>query len=168
MPKAYAGVRATDRSMPSTKLSALVTAVRVAFVIAGVGVAATTVVWLAQMPPPRGDGFATGMAAILGGLLIVASLGVAAVSVALPSVLGLDDPLGFGRYQRPALKAAGVLLVGGLVVGLTLGYLGRLAEGLVLLVLCVVLAAVVAAATLAWRVAELAVERFQTRRAGTP
>ena len=148
--------------MPSSRLSGLLTAVRIVLVVLGVGVAAATVYQLATMPPPPpdGDGVAHGMAALVGGLLIVASLGVAAVSVALPAVLGLDDPLGFNRYQRLALKGAGVLGGGGFVFGLVSGYLARVSDGLVILVLSVVFAAVVAGATLVWRLAEVLVRRL--------
>ena len=153
--------------MPSSRLSTAVTAARAVLFVGGVGVAGATVFKLATMPPPPpgSDGFAHGMAAIFGGLILVASLGVAAVSVVLPAVLGREDPLGFGRYQRLALKAAGALVVGGFVVGPASGFLGRLSEGLVLLVLFVTLGAVVAGATLLWRLVEALVGRL-TRTAG--
>ena len=153
--------------MPSNRLSTLVTAVRVVLVFLGVGVAAATVYELASMPPPPdGDGFAHGMAALVGGLIIIASLGVAAVSVALPAVLGRDDPLGFNRYQRLALKGVGVLLGGGFVVGLVLGFLGHLLDGLVLWFVSVMLAAVVVGATLVWRLAAAVVGRLRPPRTG--
>ena len=166
MPKAYAGVRTTDRSMPSNKQSALVTAVRVVLAVAGTGVAATTFVWLATMPPPDGDGFAHGMAALVGGLILVASLGVAAASVALPSVVGLRDPLGFDRHQRLALKGAGVLLGGGFVGSVAATVLGHLLDGLIFLFLSVVLAAVVVGATLVWRLAAAVVGRLRPPQTG--
>ena len=152
--------------MPSSKLSTVLTAARAVLFVVGVGVAGATAFELATMPPPPpgGDGFAHGMAAIFGGLILVASLGVAAVSVVLPAVLGRDDPLGFDRYQRLALKAAGVLVGGGFVVGPASGFLGRLSEGLVLLVLFVTLGAVVAGATLLWRLGEVLAKRLSRAR----
>ena len=166
MPKAYAGVRATDRSMPSNRLSALVTAVRVALAVAGVGVAAATTFELATMPPPPpgSDGFVHGMAAIVGSVVIVLGLGLAALSVVLPALLGRDDPLGFNRYQRLALKAAGVLVVGGFVVGLAFGLLTILPFGVLLWLAFVALAALVVAATLAWRLGEVLVGRLSRTR----
>ncbi len=148
--------------MPSSRLSAALAAARAALFVAGVGVAAATVYKLATMPPPPpgGDGFAHGMAAIFGGLILVASLGVAAVSVVLPAALGFDDPLGFGRHQRLALKAAGTLVGGGVVLGPASAFLGRLSDGLVLTVLLVTLGAVVVGATLVWRLAEVLVDRL--------
>lgn len=152
--------------MPSDRLSAALTAVRAALFVGGVGVASATVYELATMPPPPpgGDGFAHGMAAIVGGLTLVASLGVAAVSVVLPAALRLDDPLGFGRHQRLALKAAGALVGGGVVLGPATAFFGRLSDGLVLTVLLVTLGAVGGGATLVWRLAEVLVGRLS--RAG--
>ena len=153
--------------MPRSNLSALLTAVRTLLVVAGVGVAAAVVYELATMPPPppNSDGFAHGMAGFFGGLAILVSLGVAAVSVVLPSLLGREDPLGFDRRQRLALRGAGVLLGGGLLVGLAYGSLAGLLEGLLVLFLFVALGAVVVGATLVWRLGEVAV-RLLSRVAG--
>jgi hypothetical protein len=143
--------------MPSDWKSALLAAVRVALAVGGVGVAAATVLYLASMPPPppESDGFAHGMAAIIGGIILVLSLGVAAVSVILPTVLGRDDPLGFNRWQRLALKAAGVLVGGGFAVALAVGSVTNLSEGAFLWLAFVALAAAVACATLVWRLGEV-------------
>lgn len=101
--------------MPSSKKSALFLAVRVVFVSVGIGVAAMTIFKLASMPPPppESDGFAHGMAAIFGGMIIILTLGLAAIGVSLPTLLGRDDRLGFNRWQRLSLKGAGALIGGG-------------------------------------------------------
>lgn len=145
--------------MPSSKLSAFLTAVRVVFVVGGGGVAAATVLKLAAMPPPPpgSDGFAHGMAAIVGSVIIVSALGVATVSVILPTVLGREDRLGFNRWQRLALKGAGVLIGGGFVVGVAYGFLTIAPFGVILWLAFVVLAAVVAGATVVWRLGEILV-----------
>lgn len=143
--------------MPSSWKSGLLTALRVVLVAAGVSVAAATVLELASMPPPRGDGFAHGMAAIVGGVIIFLSLGVASVAVILPTLLGRDDPLGFDRWQRRALKGAGVLIAGGFVVGLAYGVVTNLPLGFFHWLLFVAMAAVVVGATLVWRLAEVVV-----------
>ncbi|UPV73385.1 hypothetical protein M0R89_12615 [Halorussus limi] len=145
--------------MPSNVKSALFAAVRVVFVCVGVGVAAAIVLELASMPPPppESDGFAHGMAAIVGGIIIVLALGLAAVGVSLPALLGRDDRLGFNRWQRLALKGAGVLIGGGIVVGLAFGFVTQLQLGIVLWLGLVALATVVVCATLVWRVAEVVV-----------
>lgn len=142
--------------MPSSQNSLLLTAVRILFVVVGVGVTALTVVKLASMPPPPpdSDGFAHGMAAIIGGILIILALGLAAVGVSLPTLLGRDDRLGFNRWQRLALKGAGVLIGGGIVVGLAVGFVTGLGSGIALWLGLVVLAIVIVIATLGWRLAE--------------
>lgn len=135
--------------MPSDRKSVLLMAVRVALVV-GVGIAAAAVLELAAMPLPRGDGFAHGMAAIIGGAVIVLTLGLAAIGVGLPAVLGFDDPLGFNRWQRLALKGAGVPMGGGIVV-LAYGVVTNLGSGIVLGLGSVALAICVVCATLVWR-----------------
>ncbi|WP_135822220.1 hypothetical protein [Halostella litorea] len=151
--------------MPSGTDETLVAAARLLLVGAGVAVAALTVEALVTMPPPPpdSDGFAHGMAAIFGSVVIVLSLGVAAVGVVLPTVLGRDDRLGFGRRQRLALKGAAVLIGGGLVAALAVGAVGGLQYGILLWLGLVVLAVLVVGATLVWRAVE-AVVRFVSRR----
>lgn len=141
--------------MPSSTWSALLAAVRAAFVALGVGAAAATVLGLASMPPPppESDGFVRGMAVIAGGAITVLSLGLAALGVSLPALLGRDDPLGFGRWQRRALKGAGVLVAGGAVVGLAFGLATELQYGVVLWFGLAAVAICVVCATLAWRLA---------------
>ncbi|WP_158058562.1 hypothetical protein [Halorussus halophilus] len=156
--------------MPSNWRSTLLAAVRVVFVVTGVGVTAMTVHTLVTMPPPppESDGFAHGMAAIIGGLLIVLMLGLAAVGVSLPALLGRDDPLGFNEYQRLALKGAGVLIGGGLAVGLLLGFVVGLQYGIILWFGLVVLAICVVFATLVWRLVEALVRLLsRTLQEGT-
>lgn len=142
--------------MPSSKKNTVLTAVRVVLVVFGVGIAVTTALELAAMPPPppESDGFAHGMAGIIGGVIIVSTLGLAAVGVSLPTLLGLDDPLGFSRYQRLALKGAGVLIGGGVVVALAFGFVTELQYGIILWFGLVALATLVVCVTLAWRFAE--------------
>lgn len=154
--------------MSSDRLSATLTAVRAALFVVGVGVAAATVYQLATMPPPPpgSDGFAHGMAAIVGSVVIVLSLGLATVSVVLPALLGRADPLGFGRHQRLALKVAGVLVVGGFVVGVTFGLLTILPFGVLVWLAFVALAACVVVVTLAWRLGEVLVRRLRPPRTG--
>ncbi|WP_435180778.1 hypothetical protein [Halorussus sp. AFM4] len=145
--------------MSSSPKSTLLTVVRVLLVGLGVGIAALTVTELATMPPPPpdSDGFAHGMAALFGGVIIVLSLGLAAVGVSLPAVLGRDDRLGFNRWQRLALKAASALVGGGIVVGLALGLVVGLQYGVILWLGLVALAVCVVCAALAWRFAEAVV-----------
>lgn len=153
--------------MPSNSKSMLLTAVRVVLVFAGVGIAAATVFTLASMPPPPpdSDGFAHGMAAIIGSIIVVLTLGIAAVGVSLPTLLGRDDRLGFNRYQRLALKGAGTLIGGGFVVSLVIGLLAGLQYGFVLWLGLVVLATVVVCVTLVWRLSE-ALVRLLVRTGG--
>jgi hypothetical protein len=153
--------------MPSDWKSTLVTTVRLTLAVAGVTVATLAVLKLASMPPPPpdSDGFSHGMAGFFGGVIILLSLGVATVAVVLPTLLGRDDPLGFGRWQRLALKAAGVLVGGGFAVALVYGALSDLLSGAVFWLLCVALAAVVVGATLVWRLGEVLV-RLLSRAVG--
>ena len=143
--------------MLSNRRSVLLTAVRVVLVGVGVGIAAMTVFSLATMPPPppESDGFAHGMAAIIGGMIIILTLGLAAVGVSLPALLGQDDCLGFNHWQRLALKGAGVMIGGGFVVGLALGFITGLQYGIILWLGFVALATFVVCATVIWRFTEL-------------
>lgn len=147
--------------------SPLLAAVRLVLVVAGVGVAVLTVQALASMPPPPpdSDGFAHGMAGLVGGLVLVVSLGLAALGVALPALVGRDDPLGFNRWQRLGLRAAGGLVVGGLALGLALGFVVGLQWGLLLWLGLVVVATLAVGAVLAWRLGE-AVVRLAARAVG--
>ena len=143
--------------MPSLTRATLLTAVRVGIVAVGVGAAVLTVLELAAMPPPPpgSDGFAHGMAAIFGGLIVLSSLGIATAAVVLPTLLGRDDPLGFNRWQRLGLKLASGLIGVGIVVALVTGL-----SGVVHLLALVVLAFGVVAATLVWRFAEVVAGRL--------
>jgi len=151
--------------MPSKTTEGLLTVARLLLVGIGIGVAALTAQTLVTMPPPPpdSDGFAHGMAAIFGGVIIVLSLGLAAVGVILPTALGQNDRLGFNRWQRYALKGAGVLIGGGLVLALALGFVVELQYGIFLWLGLVVAAVVVVGVTLAWRLLE-AVVQFLARR----
>lgn len=153
--------------MSTDPKAALLAAVRVVLVALGVGVAALTVLELAAMPPPPpdSDGFAHGMAAVFGSVIIVTSLGVAAVGVTLPTLLGLGDPLGFSRWQRRTLQGAGILIGGGIAVGLAFGLLTELQYGIVLWLGLVVLATLMVGAVLVWRLGE-AVVRLLVRTVG--
>lgn len=130
----------------------LLTSVRIGLVILGGGVTVLTVRYLATLPPPPpgSDGFAHGMAALFGGAIILGSLGVATATIILPTLLGRDDPLGFNRWQRLALKGAGGLIGLGIVVAVV----GGLNE-VFLLLGTVVLAFGVVCTILAWRFVEI-------------
>lgn len=155
--------------MPSWKRSVL-TVVRVGLVIVGIGLAGITTGWLLTMPPPPpdSDGFAHGMAALVGSVIIVTSLGIATISVVLPTVLGRTDPLGFTRWQRHLLRAAGLLLGGGFVLGIAYGYVKMLPSGLLLWLGFVLLAAGIVCVTLAWRLAEVLYRFFARTTGGDP
>lgn len=128
--------------------ASLLTSVRIGLVIVSAGVSVLTVLYLSTMPPPPpgSDGFAHGMAALFGGAIILGSLGLATVTIILPTLLGRDDPLGFSRLQRLALKGAGGLIGLGIVVAVV----GGLNE-VFLLLGTVVLAFGVVCTILAWR-----------------
>lgn len=156
--------------MPSRRTTRFLTAVRLGVVVAGLLVAGWTVLRLLSMPPPPpdSDGFAHGMAGLIGGLLVLVSLGVAAVAVILPSLLDRTDPLGFDRRQRQLLRAAGVLLVGGLLVALAWGLVSGLLAGVMLWFVLVVVAALVVVLTLLWRVTEVVLHLVRGRYGGRP
>lgn len=117
-------------------------------VIIGGVVTVLTVLKLVSIPPPPpdSDGFGHGMAAILGGGIIFLSLSLATMSIILPTLLGRDDPLGFNRWQRLALKGAGGLIGLGLVIVLVMDL-----NGVVLLLALLMVAFSVVCVILAWR-----------------
>lgn len=150
--------------------SRVLTAVRAVIVGAGLLVTALTVQWLATMPPPPpdSDGFAHGMAGLFGGVIIIMSLGASAFGVALPAVIGQEDPLGFNRRQRLVLQVAGIVIGGGIVVGLGSGLVTPLQYGIILWLGLVILAVLLVCAVLVWRLAEAVVQRLsRTRGPGT-
>lgn len=132
-------------------------AVRIGVVIVGAGVTALTTVYLASMPPPppNSDGFAHGMAGIFGGGIILLSLGLATITIILPTLLGQDDPLGFNRWQRRALKGAGGLIGLGLLLALVRGL-----SGVFQLLVLVMVAFGVVCAMLVWRGLEVVLDRW--------
>ena len=91
------------------------------------------------------------MAGLLGGLVVLGSLGLAAATVVVPALLGWRDPFGFDRRQRRALRLSGALVGLGLVAVVLDGL-----NGAVLLLLAVVVAFGVVCATLVWRAVEVA------------
>lgn len=142
--------------MSFNTITTILTAVRVGLVIFGAGVTALTVLYLASMPPPPpgSDGFAHGMAGFFGGGIILLSLGLATISIILPTMLGRDDPLGFNAWQRLAIKGAGGMIGLGVVVALVAGL-----NGVFLLLALLVLAFGVVCAMLVWRFFEVVVKR---------
>lgn len=94
------------------------------------------------------------MAAIIGTIIIVLSLGLAAVAGSLPSVIGLDHLLGFTRSQRIVLKGAAGLIVGGFLIALLYGFFAGLQFGIVLWLAIVALATTLVGITVVWRLTE--------------
>lgn len=145
--------------MSSTLRDYALTAIRVVLIAAGLLVAAAIVYGLATMPPapPDSDGFVSGLAYLFGSIIFVLALGVAGLGVVLPSLVGADDPVGFGRGQRLLLKAAAVMVGGGFVLGLAFGLLTELQYGFFLWLLTILLAVLVVVVTVGWRLVELTV-----------
>lgn len=139
--------------MPSTLREYAVLAVRFLLVGGGLLVAGGTVYGLATMPPapPNGDGFVEGLAYLFGSMIVALGLGAATVGLVLPTALGADDPIGFGRGQRLLLKGAGLVVGGGFLVALAVGIYTELQFGLLLWLALLPIAAVVAALAVIWR-----------------
>jgi hypothetical protein len=152
-------------TMPSSVRGYALAAVRVVLVGGGGLVGLGVLVGLATMPPPPpgSDGFVSGLAYIFGGAIAVFALGAAALGVALPTLLGTDDRLGFGRFQRLALKAAGALFGGGLLVGLAFGLATEMQFGVFVWLVAILLSIVVVVATVGWRLGEVVVTAASRR-----
>ena len=142
-------------------LARAISAVRLVVVVLAIGVTAWTGWFLASMPPPPpdSDGFAHGMAAALGGGVVLVSLGLGTLGIIAPAVLGVEDPLGFDRWQRRAFQAVAVLLALGVVGALVAGL-----EGLVALLSLLVVGFGVVCVVLLWRLVEHVAERRPPRR----
>lgn len=142
--------------MTSLTKANLVAAMQIGIVVIGGGIAAVTVGRLLAMPPPppESDGFAHGMAGIVGGVIILVSLGLATIGVILPTLLGRDDALGFTRWQRLGVKSAG----GMIGIGLIIAVVGGL-QGVVLLLALLVLAYVTVCLMLIWRGIDVVTDR---------
>jgi hypothetical protein len=145
--------------MPSSVRGYVLSGLRVVLVGGGGAVAAVVLFGLATMPspPPGSDGFLSGLAYIFGSVVVVLALGAAALGVALPSLLGADDRLGFGRWQRRLLKGAGALFGGGLLVGFAVGSATEMQYGFFVWLLVLFLAVLVVVATVGWRLGEVVV-----------
>lgn len=142
--------------MPSTQRGHLLGTARVVLVVGGVGFAVATVLALASMEPapPDSEGFVTGLAYVFGSVIVVLAVGAAGLGVALPSIVGADDSLGFTGGQRVLLKAAGVLGAGGFLLGLAVGLASELQFGFLLWLVTIVLGVLVVCLAVFWRLAE--------------
>lgn len=148
--------------MSSLTTANLIATVQIGVVIIGGTIAAVTAFWLLTMPPPppQSDGFAYGMAGLFGGIIILGSLGLATMSVILPTLLRRDSTLGFNRWQR-----IGATIAGGLIgVGVLSAVVGGL-QGVVLLLELVLLAYLTTCVILVWRGIEVVGDRRKERRA---
>jgi len=134
-------------------------AVRALLVAAGVVVAVATVYSVVSMPapPPGSEGFAQGMAYVFGTAIVVFAISAAALGMALPSLLGTDDALGFSYWQRRSLQAAGGLVVAGFAGGLVVALATAIHWGFLVLVAALVLAVPVVCCTLVWRLGQVTV-----------
>jgi hypothetical protein len=143
--------------MNSGRTAALLTSVRIGLAGGGVIVTALTVFRLAQLPPPvGGDGE---LVAVVGSGIIVLSLGLATVCIIFPTMVGWNDPIGFSRRQRTALRGAGGLLGGGFIIAVLYGFLAVIPSGVFVWLPFIVLAAGIACVTLLWRTVEALVRR---------
>lgn len=141
--------------MPSTTRGYVLGAVRVVLGVAGLGVAAATILALVTLPPapPNSEGFVRGLTYVFGVVIVVLALGAAGLGVALPSMLGTDDVLGFSAGQRLLLKGAAALVGGGFLLGLAVGFATELQYGFLLWLVIVVLAVLVVCVAVLWRLA---------------
>ena len=144
--------------MPSSLRGYVLGAVRFALVAGGTVVAGAVLYSLLTLPPepPGGEGFVTGLAYVFGGFIVVFALGAAGLGVVLPTVLGADDPLGFGRYQRGLLKVAGGCFVGGFLVGAALALAVAFQAGLFFWLTAILLGVLAVCVVVAWRLGEVA------------
>jgi len=154
--------------MPSTAGGYAANAVRFALAAVGAILAVGAVVALLRVPPPPpgSDGFPAGMAFLFGGLVFILGLGTTALGLALPSVLGTDDVLGFGRTQRLLLQAAGFCLVGGLFGGVGGAFALGFGIGVLVFLAGVLLSVVPVSIALAWRLGEVVYSALGRVRAG--
>lgn len=142
--------------MASSVKAHAISAVRLVLVVGGTVLVAATLRALLSIPPapPDGDGFVTGMAYVVWGVVLVVSFAVAGLGVVLPAVLGADDSLGFGDAQRSLLKLAGGLLVGGFLLGVILTLAVAVEVGVLLWIAATLLGVLGISVALAWRLAE--------------
>ncbi|SEO66547.1 hypothetical protein SAMN04487948_10460 [Halogranum amylolyticum] len=147
--------------MPSTLRGSLLAAVQLLLVAVGGGASLLLLYTLLTLPPapPGSDGFVTGGAYLWGGTALVFTLGVTGAGVVLPTVLGGDELLGLGRYQRTVLKAAAACFGGGLLLGVGLTAAVDFLFGVLALFLAVLLGLLLVALVLAWRLSEVVLER---------
>jgi peptidoglycan/LPS O-acetylase OafA/YrhL len=142
--------------MLNNKVTGILNGFRIGLVILAAVVSVGTMYYLATLnsPPPNSDGFAYGMAGAIGGGILFLVLGIATLSIIVPTLLGREDPLGFNRWQRLSMKVTGGLIGLGIVAAL----LGGL-NGVVLLLGLLILAYCIVCVMLLWRGAEFVSER---------
>lgn len=128
---------------------------RLVVVVIGLGLAALAgVSLLSSGGAPAGDGFVSSGALLVNGTVAVVGLGLAGVGVALPSLVGAGDSLGFSRHQRRLLVASAATVGGGVAIGFF--FVSQNAFfGILLGVFVVFLGACGVALAVAWRGAEV-------------
>ncbi|MGM0592447.1 MAG: hypothetical protein ACQETI_12640 [Halobacteriota archaeon] len=142
--------------MPSTVGGYALGVVRFVLVAAGAVLSVGTIYTLVTIPPapPGSDGFVTGMAYLFGGIILVLSLGATGLGIALPTLVGANDPLGFNRYQRGILKVASVCFVGGFLAAVVVAVASRFELGMFVLFAGIVFGVFAVCIALAWRLGE--------------
>lgn len=135
----------------------VLTAIRGVLVLSGVIVTVGVLYSFSTMPEPSqsGDGFVQGLAYLFGSVVFFLALGGAGLGIVLPSLLDADDTLQFDHWQRRCLQGAGVLFLGGFVVGLATGLLTQLQLGLLLWLVAIVIGVFVVSCVLVWRLFEV-------------
>lgn len=152
--------------MPSSVTGYALSAARCILIVGGIVFTGGTIYALITIPPapPNSEGFATGMAYLFGGVILILSLGATGLGFALPTIVGADDPLEFNRYQRWILKGAGAFFVGGFFVGVAAAIGVGFSFGLLVWFATILLGAITVCFALVWRVGE--VTRDTLARAG--
>lgn len=144
--------------VPATITRYVLATIRVGLVAVGAGLGLLSLVTLVTIPPATGDGFVTGGAYLVWGMLTVVGFGVCGIGIALPVVVGMPDSLGFSTGQRTLLKGAVVAVAGGLV-GFVAGVATNSFLAMVLALLVVVGGIAGVATGMLWRLGSALVAR---------
>ncbi len=105
-------------------------------------------------PPENSEGFVTGLAYFFGTIFTILFLGLISIGIALPTLLGQEDILGFNQYQRWLLIGTGIIIGLGLLFGFLLAILVGFQLGFLILLIALFISIFPSLLAIIWLILE--------------